>query len=189
MDIDIDFPTNFDPLDYFSQAVRASIVEKGEIKKHNCGVYFQNIPKDKITGFAAIPYKEAENLGYFKIDFLHLSVLNIFKNKDELRSLLEKEPDWQLLQVPSVVTKLFQLSNHHELLQQLKPKSIEELADCIALIRPGKKILVDRYSKDKEGVRKALYQKSENYSFKKSHAIAYAMTIALQLHLIKDGIL
>jgi len=188
-DIDIDFSTPFNLLDYFPEAVRASMVVDGELKKHNCGAYLQNIPKDKITGFAAIPYKEAEKLGYMKIDFLHLSVLDVFQSKDEIRSLLKKEPDWNLLQVPSVVTKLFQLSNHHEMLTQLKPRSVVELADSIALIRPGKKMLVSGYLKDKEGVRKALYQKSERYSFKKSHAIAYALTIVLQLHLIKGGIL
>jgi DNA polymerase III alpha subunit len=34
----------------------------------------------------------------------------------------------------------------------------------------------------------ALYAKDENgYSFKKSHAFAYAMVVVLQLHLIEQG--
>ena len=61
MDVDLDFPTDFDPLDHFDQAVRASREQKGELVKHNVGVYFQKIPKDKITGFAAIPYEQAED--------------------------------------------------------------------------------------------------------------------------------
>jgi len=70
MDIDIDFKTDFDPLDYFDNAVRASQVNKGIISKHNAGVYFQKMAKDRISGFAAIPYKEAEDQGYFKVDCL-----------------------------------------------------------------------------------------------------------------------
>lgn len=191
MDVDIDFQTDFDPLDYFKNAVRASRVQDGELKKHNAGAYLQTIPVDKMTGFAAIPYTEAQELGYFKIDFLHLSFLDHFNSKEEIRVLLKKEPDWILLQSPDVVSRLFQLHNHFELVVRVKPKSVQELADCIALIRPGKRYLLDAYIKNRIAVRPELYRKPDDGRayYKKPHSIAYALTIVLQLHLIKAGII
>jgi DNA polymerase III alpha subunit len=191
MDVDIDFRTDFDPLHIFENAVRASQVQNGELKKHNAGIYFQSIPKDKVTGFSAIPYKEAQELGYFKIDFLHLSMLDYFEKKSEIRFLLKQEPDWLLMQQPSVVGKLFQLHNHFELVSQVKPQSVQELADCIALIRPGKRWLLDSYLKNREAIRQELYRKPDDGRayYKRPHAIAYSLTIVLQLHLIKAKVL
>lgn len=191
MDVDIDFPTNFDPLVYFKTAVRASRVQDGELKKHNAGAYFQYIPKDKLTGLAAIPYEEAQALGYFKIDFLHLSFLDNFGSKEEISTLLEKEPNWILLQSPSVVGKLFQIHNHFDLVARVKPVSVQELADCIALIRPGKRYLLEAYLKNRSLIRRELYKKPDDGRayYKKPHAVAYALTIVLQLHLIEGGIL
>jgi len=191
MDIDIDFPSDFDPLDYFDQAVKASMVKKGVLGKHPCGAYLQNIPTDKITGLSAIPYEQAEELGYFKIDFLHLSLLDNFESKDQIRKLVKIEPDWNLLQDEKNVEKLFQIHRHHNILVEVKPTSVQELADCISLIRPGKKHLLNGYSKNKQVVRQELYKNpgDDQYYFKKSHAIAYALTIVLQLHLIKGGII
>lgn len=191
MDVDIDLKTNFDPLELFDTAIRASRVQNGELKKHNAGVYFQDIPKDKITGLAAIPYKEAQELGYFKIDFLHLSLLDNFERKEEIKTLVEKEPNWGLLKQKEVVAKLFQLSKHYDLVNKVKPKSVNDLADCIALIRPGKKHLINQYLNNKEQTRKVLYVKPTDGSayYKKSHAVAYALTIVLQLHLIENDIL
>ena len=129
-----------------------------------------------------------EELGYFKIDFLHLTIYSFFKSQAEINELLSKEPDWNILLVPSCQHKLFQLSNHGELLSKLKPKSIEELADVIALIRPGKRHLVPLYEKSKQSARTLLWLKDESgYSFKKSHALGYAYVIWLQLHLIEQG--
>lgn len=191
MDVDIDFPTSFDPLEYFETAIRASRVQNRELKKHNAGVYFQSIPKDKVTGLAAIPYDKAQDLGYFKIDFLHLSILDNFESKEEIRILMNKEPDWQLLQSPEVVKKLFQLHNNFNLLVRIKPQSVQELADCIALIRPSKRFLIEPYIRDRDAVRAELYRKPDDgrQYFKKGHAVSYALTIVLQLHLIKAGIM
>ena len=199
MDVDIDFKTNFDPLDYFDQAVRASQVNNEKLTKHPAGAYFQSIPVDKISGLSAIPYKQAEELGYFKFDFLHLSAIDDFdkylENKAELRQLAEIEPDWNLLLSAAVVTKLFQVHNRAEILFKLKPQSVDELADCIAIIRPSKRLLLDPYIKmDKAGrksMRTVLYSKPESgeFYYKRPHAISYAVTIVIQLHLIKAGLL
>lgn len=190
MDIDLDFKSDFDPLDIFD-AIRASMVKDEELIKHNVGVYFQNMAIDPVTGFAAIPYEQAEEVGYFKIDFLHLSLLDVFGSKHEIRELLKREPDWSLLMRPDIVPKLFQISKQYELVSRLAPKSVIELADCIALMRPGKRHLVGAYLKEKTLIRQELYRKPDDgkYYFKKGHAISYALNIVLQLHLIKGGIL
>lgn len=188
MDIDIDLQSSFDPLILFPEGVRASMVnKKGELVKHPCGVYLQNIAVDPITKFAAIPYEEAEALGYFKIDFLKLTLLDDCNSKQQIRELISQEPDWHLLQDQNVVEQLFQIHNQFKILQIIKPSSVQELADTIALIRPGKKHLLEDYIKDRQSTRSILYAKTgDGYFFKKSHAISYALTIVLQLHLIKN---
>lgn len=188
-DVDIDLRTDFNPRKLFPWP-RAALVKNGELSPHPCGVYPQRIPTDHLTGLASIPYKEAEDLGYIKLDFLHLTVYDHFKSREEIEALIEIEPDWGLLTIPEEQKKLFQLSNHGEILSAIKPKNIEELADVLALIRPGKKQYVKMYNAQKAATRRILYAKDESgYSFKKSHAIAYAMVIVLQLHLIDAGVL
>lgn len=186
MDIDVDVPPTFERKLF--PWVQASVVRDGKLTPHPCGVHPQSIPVDPLTGLSAVPYDSAEDVGYFKIDFLHLNVYAHFKTRAEIDALLAKEPDWSLLQLQSNHAKLFQLSNHGELLLKLKPKSIIELADVLALIRPGKRQLVPFYQKDKDMARRLLWAKGdEGYSFKKSHALGYAYVIWLQLHLIEQG--
>lgn len=189
-DVDIDLQTSFKPEKIFDNLVKASMVKNNQLMPHPCGYYGQNIPKDIVTGLSSIPYGEAEELGYLKIDFLHLHVYDYFESREEIDALLEVEPDWGILLVPEEQKKLFQLSKHGDVLSAVKPKSVEELADALALIRPGKKQLLKLYVAQKEATRKALYAKDDTgYSFKKSHAIAYSLVIILQLHLISAGIL
>ena len=186
-DVDIDFPTSFKPEGIFPWT-RASRVHNGYLVPHTVGVYPQRVPQDHVTKLAAIPYQEAEEAGYTKVDMLHLGVYDHFESREEIQALLKIEPDWGLLLIPSEQVKLFQLKLHGDVLNTVKPKNIEELADVLALIRPGKKQLAKLYTADRDATRRILYAKDENgYSFKKSHAIAYAMVIVLQLHLIATG--
>ena len=184
-DIDIDTQTKFDPLTVFKEGVKASMIRNGELAPHPCGVYLQDVPKDPLTGLAAAPYELAEELECFKLDFLHLRVYDSFTSRAEIKRLITIKPDWNLLLIPSVVRDLFQLAKHAELLTTLKPKSVLELADCLALIRPQKRYLLQYYQKDRLSCRKLLYTKEagESYAFKKAHACAYALVIVLQLHL------
>lgn len=187
-DIDIDTRTDFDPLKVFDKAVRASMVRNGELAPHPCGAYLQAVPKDPLTNLAAAPFELAEELGCFKLDFLHLGVYDSFTDRAEIKRLAATEPDWNLLQIPSVVKDLFHLSKHAKILSQVRPTSVLEVADCLALIRPQKRYLLDYYLKDRASCRKLLYTKEdgEAYAFKKAHAIAYALVIVLQLHLVKN---
>ena len=144
-----------------------------------------------MSGLAAIPFREAEELGYFKIDFLHLTLLDHFETKEQIRVLSNTEPDWSLLLHKDVVPKLFQIHRYYDLINKVKPTSVQALADCIALIRPAKRHLLDAYVKCPDVIRQELYSKPTDgkYHFKRSHSIAYAVTIVLQLHLIKGGII
>jgi DNA polymerase III alpha subunit len=165
------------------------MVLNGDLVKHNAGVYFQKITTDGVTGLSAIPYNKAEDEGFIKIDMLHLSYLNYFNNKDELRKLLQTEPNWDVLKRKENVKKCFQIGNHYDTVKRVNPSSIQDLADIIALIRPIKIRLLDKYIKDKQSVANLLYKKTDKSDIRKSHAIPYAMIIATQLHLIEAGIL
>jgi len=188
MDVDIDCEPTFKPTTIFKTWPRAMVLKEQSITAHPCGVYPQRMAFDPVTGLAAIPYDVAEDLGYLKVDFLHLSVYKHFQTRAEIDELLKKEPDWDLLRVPSHQEKLFQLSKHGQLLSDLKPRTVMEVADVMALIRPGKKEFIGLYKKDREVARRILYAKDDQgYAFKKSHALAYSYVIWLQLHLIEQG--
>lgn len=188
MDIDIDLSPEFLPEVIFSNIIKASKIEKGELKKHNVGIYFQNIPTDPLTGFSAIPYDKAVDYNYYKIDMLNVHLLKMFESKAEIKALLKRKPNWKILENRENVEKLFHLGNHFYVVDTIKPTSVLELADCIAIIRPNKIALLDKYNKNKILVRKELYTKRDKSDMRKSHAIAYALLIVLQLNLIDLGV-
>ena len=183
-DIDIDVPSDFDAQEVFPEVVRASRVLEEALLPHPCGYYFQNIPEDKISKLSAIPYREAEDLGYSKIDFLHLHVYDVFQTQDEIRHLIQKEPDWNLMGKKEIVEELFQLSKHWKTVEQLRPRSIQEVADVITIIRPGKKHLINQYARGEVSQEELYSPDSRGYFFKKSHAYGYAHVVKLQLHIL-----
>lgn len=186
MDIDIDTQSSFDPLDIFPTAIKASMIKDEKITKHPVGVYFQTVPINPLNNLSSIPYKEGDKFNLFKLDFLHLNILDSFSSKAEIRRLIKTPPNWDLLQDEEIVNQLFQISNQFQIIDLIRPKSIQQLADCIALIRPGKRHLLDKYIQDPDNTRPNLYKKTDKYYFKKGHAISYALTIVLQLHLIQN---
>ena len=180
-DIDIDFINRLDALDVLPHIKAVRKTDNG-FAIHNTGVYFHNIPHDPYTNMATIDYKEAEDRGYFKMDFLNVSAYTGVTSEQHLIELCNKEPDWDLLQDLDVVGKLFHISNHFDILQKLKPRSIDQLAAILAIIRPGKKHLV---TKTWDEIMDEVWLKTSDggYVFKKSHAVSYAMLIVLQLNL------
>ena len=181
-DIDIDFPNREKALEKLKY-IPAAIVN-GKRTKHQTGVYFQNIPINPIDGMALYDYKEAEKQGFFKIDFLPNSLYEGIQNEEHLITLLEKEPMWELFLEEDIVKELAQIHSHIDVLRIIKPRSIEDLAICIALIRPGKRHLIN---KPMDQIKKEIWNKSdEGYHYKKSHAIAFAASIVVQLnHIIE----
>lgn len=185
-DIDIDFADRTVALQHFKH-VTAAIEDNGTFKKHNSGVYCTSIPYNPITGLSTIDYKQAEDRGYFKIDFLNVGVYNGVKDEAHLTQLMETEPLWDLLEQDDFTNLLFHVNGHGYLMRQMKPKSIDQLAMCLALIRPAKKHLVGKTWTE---IGMEIWTKPTNgdYYFKKSHAVAYAAAIVVQMNLICEGV-
>jgi len=177
-DIDIDFYDRNKVLELVPHHV-AMRNQKGEEVKHNTGVYFTEIPHNPFTNLSTIDYEEAEKRGYFKVDFLNVSMYQDIRDEEHLISLL-KDPDWNLLTYKEIVDQLFHINNHFDIVNKLKPTSIEQLAAVLAIIRPAKRYLVDA---DWATINKEVWTKTdEGYFFKKSHAVAYAHAIVVQLN-------
>ena len=181
-DIDIDFADRTKALNVFKH-VTASIGEK----KHNTGIYVTNIPNNPLTGLSTIEYKEAEDRGYFKIDFLNVSVYEGVRNREHLLLLMNQEPLWDLLEQDDFVNLLFHVNGHGTILREMKPKTVEQLAAVLAMIRPAKRHLIGQ---DWDTVMKEVWVKPDNaeYYFKKAHAVAYAQVVVVQMNLICEQV-
>jgi len=185
-DIDIDFIDRTEALKLFDH-IPASRIDSGKLVKHNTGVYLHQVPVDPISGLCQIPYEQAEKEGYFKIDFLNVSLYKGIKNEEHLIQLMNQEPLWDLLEDDLFTDLLFHVNGHGNILRQLKPKSVEELSAVLAIIRPAKRYLLD---KDWKTILNEVWVKPSNdeYYFKKSHATAYAVAIVVQMNLICEQI-
>jgi len=186
MDIDIDFPDRKKILDIIKHI--PARLEDG--KKHNTGVYCHEIPYNPITDTASIDYKSAEERGYFKIDFLNVGAYVGVRDELHLTQLLDTEPLWDLLYEKDVCDQLFHINGYHNLLNELKPKSVVDLAMVLAMIRPGKKHLIPICKENGfQSINDEIWTKSEDsYFFKKAHAISYASVIVVQLNLLCERI-
>jgi DNA polymerase III alpha subunit len=185
-DIDIDFVDRDFALTLF-ETIKASRIDDGRLIKHNTGVYFHEAPIDAETGLCSIPYDVAEDMDFFKIDFLNVSIYKGIKNEDHLVKLMNIEPLWDLLEQKDFVDLLFHINGHDKILKEMKPASIEQLAAVLAMIRPAKRYLLGKpWSEVLENVWKK--PDNEEYYFKKSHATAYAVAIVVQMNLICENI-
>ena len=178
-DIDIDFADRSVILDKIEH--RVAKLDTG--KKHNTGVYVTECPHNPVDNLATIDYKTAEDRGYFKLDFLNVSIYNDIIDNEHLQLLMNKEPQWQLLEHDDFSNLLFHVSGHGEILRKLKPTSIEQLAAVLAMIRPAKRHLVNEtWPTILENVWVAPTDGS--YYFKKAHAIAYAVSVVVHMNLL-----
>ena len=182
-DVDIDFYDREKALKLFKHTP-ASIIKNEEIEKHKTGVYFHSIPKDPVTGYASIDYKKAEDRGYFKIDCLNVNIYKAVKSEEELVKLMIEEPDWNMLKDKNTVDQLFHLNGHFDIVSKLEPQNIEQLAAVLAIIRPAKRNLMHKYWKD---ILQEVWVKPKDgsYFFKKSHAVAYAQAIVVQMNILR----
>ena len=181
-DIDIDVADR-DKLLKLIKGTTAMILRDNKQVKHNTGVYFHEMHNNPFTGLSSIDYKEAEDMGYFKIDVLNVGLYKDIKSKEHLDQLLKMEPMWELFSHKEIVEQLFHINNHYDIVLQHLPKNIEQLAMILAMIRPGKRYLV---GKSWSEIEDQVWQKPDNntYFFKKSHAYSYAMAIIVQLNKI-----
>jgi hypothetical protein len=186
LDIDISQKSRDTMIDSLYHIPASKINDKG-INPHGVGVYFCDIPKDRISGLASIDYKRAEeDLGYIKMDFLHNTVYDRFESRQQIYDIIESEPNWNCLYKKEVIEQLPHINNYYTLINQMPLiDSIEKLAMFIAVIRPGKKYLIDivQSTGKWESIENKIWVKEDTgYQYKKSHAIAYALSIVVAMN-------
>lgn len=181
-DVDIDFADR-DQILKLIKHIPARQESNSESKQHNNGVYVTDIPVDPIHNCASFDYKEAEERGYFKIDFLNVNVYRHIQTQEHYDELLKKEPPWERLLDKNFCTRVIHVSNHFNEIVQMKPNSIAQMAMFLALIRPGKKHLIGKSWKE---ISEEIWIRPNNdeYFFKKAHSLSYAMLVALHMNII-----
>jgi DNA polymerase III alpha subunit len=185
-DIDIDFADREKILNIVKH-VRAMRKTDEGVAHHATGIYPHSIPFNPVTNIAGIEFKEAEDRGYFKVDFLNVGIYEKIRDENHLVNLMGVEPLWDLLEDDSFTDLLFHINGYGMILRQMKPRSVEELAMLLAIIRPAKRHLIGKTWTE---IGTEIWKKPENgeYYFKKSHAVAYAMAIVVQMNLICESI-
>ena len=178
-DIDIDFADR----DVILSKIEHRVAKLDTGKKHNTGVYVTEAPHNPVDNLCTIDHKTADDRGYFKLDFLNVSIYKDVKDEAHLQKLMEKEPIWQLLEHKDFVDNVFHLSGHDNLLKQLKPTSVQQLAATLAIIRPAKRHLADKSWNE---ILNEVWVKPTNgeYYFKKAHAFSYAMAVVVHINLL-----
>lgn len=185
-DIDIDFADRDQALTLINSTPARQVVQ-GEVRRHNSGVYVTDIPWDPVNQCAAIDYHEAEARGYFKLDFLNMSVYQGLRDHEHYEQLLNMPVPWTRLQDPEFVERIVHINNHFETLQKMPEPvdSIPRMAMFLAIIRPGKRHLVGRTWRD---VSETIWDTAaDGYTFKKAHAISYAVLVTLHMNLVNSS--
>ena len=180
-DVDIDVADRTKLLKLFSGWTTARLEDNS---RHNTGVYFTDIPYDAVTDCASIEHKTAEQLGYFKLDILNVSVYQLVQSNDHLQQMLDREPTWAKLWTdPEFVQQIIHIGSYYNLLREMKPDSLERMAMFLALIRPSKRHLI---GKDWKTVAQHIWTKPTDgsYYFKKSHSVGYAHLVKVHMNLL-----
>lgn len=183
-DIDIDFGDREKILCVIKHTP-AAMRKVSPMRKHATGVHVTEVPYDPVYDMSSIDYAEAENRGYFKLDLLNVHVYNQVRDERHLIELM-RDPDWSRLKNKDFVEKLIHLGNQYNALRSMPEPvdSIPRLAMFLALIRPGKKHLQGNPWKE---VAKTVWDKgNDGYTFKKSHAIAYAHLVVVHMNLLEE---
>jgi len=186
-DIDIDLADR-DQLLTLIKYTAARQTSQDRVRQHNSGVYVTDIPLDPVNVCAAIDYKTAEQLGYFKIDLLNMSVYQLIQSPEHYNEMLTQTPDWQRLWTePDWAKNLVHVGNYADLLNKMRPDSIPRMAAFISIIRPGKAHLQNQpwdqvFASVWDG------NDSRGFVFKKSHAISYAALVALHMNLLSQPV-
>jgi hypothetical protein len=181
-DIDIDFADRETVL----RLIEHTPARQNNGRKHNSGVYVTDIPVDPIAGCAALDYETAEGRGYFKLDFLNMSVYQLIQSPAHYEQMLNATPPWGRLWTDREwAQQLVHVGNYTDLLKEMKPDSIPRMAAFISIIRPGKAHLQTRpWSEVFASVWDG--DDSQGYTFKKAHAISYAALVVLHMALLNQ---
>lgn len=185
-DIDIDMPDR-DAVLRLIRHVPARLETNGQVRRHNSGVYVTEIPTDPVNDCAALDYETAEQRGYFKIDFLNMGVYQLIRDPEHYAALMAMDPPWHRLWTDDAwARQLVHVGNYTDLLRSMKPDSIPKMAAFISVIRPGKSHLqhcswADVFASVWDG------DSSRGYTFKKSHAVSYAVLVALHMNILNQS--
>lgn len=184
-DIDIDFGDRTQALALLKHTP-ASILRDGQLVAHNTGVYVTDIPQDPFTGRASLDYETAESRGYMKLDFLNVSLYTQIKSEQHLQELIAQEPAWDLLYDPEFCGQLIHIGNHYRTLIQMPEavNSIARMAMFLSVIRPAKRHLIGQPWA--EVAKKVWEREADGYQFKKSHAVAYAHLVVVNMNLLSE---
>jgi len=185
-DIDIDFADR-DSVLKLIRYTPARQLHQGQVRRHNSGVYVTDIPYDPIHNCAALDYEEAEQRGYFKIDLLNMSVYQLVKNPEHYQAMLTATPPWdRLYQDTEWARQLVHVGNYTDLLKNMRPSTVPQMAAFISIIRPGKAHLQNQSWTD---VFATVWDSddSQGYTFKKSHSLSYAMLVVLHMNLLNQA--
>ena len=186
-DIDIDFADR-DSVLKLIQYTSARQITQGQVRRHNSGVYVTDIPYDPINNCAALEYEEAEQRGYFKIDLLNMSVYQLVKDPAHYQEMLIATPPWdRLWQDTEWAKQLVHVGNYTDLLKNMRPSTVPQMAAFISIIRPGKAHLqnqpwLDVFASVWDG------DDRQGYTFKKSHSLSYAMLVVLHMNLLNQAV-
>ena len=186
-DIDIDFADREQILKLIQHTPARQIVQ-GQVRRHNSGIYVTDIPRDPVNNCATIDYEQADQRGYFKIDFLNMGVYQLVKDLKHYKEMLDADPPWaRLWQDTAWAGQLVHVGNYTELLKSMRPNSITRMAAFISIIRPGKAHLQNKTWKD---VFESVWDgdDSKGFVFKHSHAISYAALVSLHMNLLNQGV-
>ena len=183
--IDLDFADRNKILSLI-QHTPARQLHQGQVRRHNSGVYVTDIPYDPVHQCAAMDYESAEARGYFKIDFLNMSVYQLIEHPEHYEQMLNQEPDWSRLWTDSAwASQLVHVGNYTDLLKNMRPDSVTRMAAFISIIRPGKAHLQNQ---PWDQVFDSVWDgdTSQGYTFKKAHAISYSMLVRLHMNLLSQ---
>jgi len=186
-DIDIDFADRDSVLKLIRYTPARQVVQ-GKVRRHNSGVYVTDIPYDPVNECSALEYEQAEHRGYFKIDFLNMSVYQLVKDPAHYESMLTTEPPWERLRKDTAwASQLAHVGNYTDLLKSMQPGTIPQMAAFISIIRPGKAHLQNQPWK---AVFDSVWDgdDSKGYTFKKSHSLSYAMLVKLHMNLLNQPV-
>ena len=184
-DIDIDFGDR-DKILSLIRHIPASMRDENSVKRHPTGVYITEVPYDPVTTLSALDYKEADKRNYFKLDLLNVGIYQGVRDEMHLIELMG-EPTWERLKEKEFVEKLIHLNRQYNVLQRMPEPitSIPRLAMFLAVIRPAKRSLIGRTFKD---INKTVWiDENIGYTFKKSHAVAYAQLVVVHMNLIEEA--
>jgi len=185
-DIDLDLADR-DQLLKLINTTAARQTHQGQVRRHNSGVYATDIPYDPVNACAAIDYETAEQLGYFKIDLLNMTVYKLIQDPAHYQDMLAQEPPWSRLWTdPDWAGQLVHIGNYTELLKSMRPDSIPRMAAFISIIRPGKAHL-QNLSWDQVFASVWDGDASRGFVFKQSHAVSYAALVALHMNLLNQS--